>query len=278
MIRLATFKHPRLAQAFIDYMAFRGIDIQLGVEEDEFVLWLPKIEDQVEAEAELSAFLHDPLAAKYQSASWDMAESRTAKFQYTSVSLWQKIKDQAGVFTLGIMGVSIAFYLLSLLGFSSTLLSWFLFPSDQDKAWQLWRFFSHAVLHFSLLHILFNLLWWWLLGGKIEKQLGSSKLVQIFLFSALVSGLAQYLVEGANFGGLSGVVYALLGYLWLLKKTAPSSCVEIEQAYIGFMLIWLVIGFAEPFGMAIANMAHLFGLLTGMLLGFADGKRKNKSF
>ncbi len=36
------------------------------------------------------------------------------------------------------------------------------------------------------------------------------------------------------------------------------------------MLVWLILGFFEPFGMAIANMAHLFGLLFGLLIGAID--------
>ena len=42
---------------------------------------------------------------------------------------------------------------------------------------------SHALLHFSLLHILFNLMWFWYLGGAVEKRLGSGKLLVIALIS-----------------------------------------------------------------------------------------------
>ncbi len=70
-------------------------------------------------------------------------------------------------------------------------------------------------MHFSLMHILFNLLWWWYLGGAVEKRLGSGKLIVITLISALLSGYVQQKFSGPWFGGLSGVVYALMGYVWL---------------------------------------------------------------
>lgn len=70
-------------------------------------------------------------------------------------------------------------------------------------------------MHFSLMHILFNLLWWWYLGGAVEKRIGSGKLVVITIISALLSGFVQHQVSGPWFGGLSGVVYALMGYVWL---------------------------------------------------------------
>ena len=133
---------------------------------------------------------------------------------------------------------------------------------------------THALLHFSILHITFNLLWWWYLGGDIEKKLGSKKLIQLFIVSAALSGISQYWVEGANFGGLSGVVYACLGYLWVMNYRAPHLGLTIQKSLVVFMLVWLVLGFVQPF-MAIANTAHLIGLVSGVLLAFVDtSKRK----
>ncbi|MFP3334687.1 rhomboid family intramembrane serine protease, partial [Pseudomonas sp. SIMBA_064] len=90
-------------------------------------------------------------------------------------------------------------------------MAWLSWP-DADQHLQVWRWFSHALLHFSLLHILFNLMWWWYLGGAVEKRLGSGKLFVILLISALLSGWLQAKFSGIWFGGLSGVVYALMGY------------------------------------------------------------------
>ncbi len=74
------------------------------------------------------------------------------------------------------------------------------------------------------------------------------------------SGAGQFYVEGANFGGLSGVVYALLGYLWVLGYRLPHLGLTLPKSIIGFMLAWLVLGFVQPF-MAIANTAHLAGFV-----------------
>ncbi len=51
-------------------------------------------------------------------------------------------------------------------------------------------------MHFSLMHILFNLLWRWYLGGAVEKRLGSGKLIVITLISALLSGNVQKKFSG----------------------------------------------------------------------------------
>ncbi|CAH8210565.1 rhomboid family intramembrane serine protease GlpG [Vibrio aestuarianus] len=273
MLRLITLNNPRMAQAFIDYMASRRIEIQMMPEgSGQFVLWLLDDQYQVETEAELTQFLQNPNNKKYQAASWDVAETRNNHFQYRSPSMLAMVKAKAGPLTLGVMSVCLVIFTLQQFGLANEVFSALHFPAVTGQQWQIWRWFSHALLHFSVLHIVFNLLWWWQLGGDIEKKLGSFKLGQLFLLSAALSGAAQYWVEGANFGGLSGVVYALVGYLWMLDWRAPNVGLQMPKPLIGFMLVWLVLGFVQPF-MAIANSAHLAGLIAGVALGLNDASR-----
>jgi len=275
MIRLISINNPRLAQAFIDYMASRQIEIDMMPEGDgQFALWLKSAEHQTEAEAELRHFLADPTQAKYQAASWEMAETRTRRFHYPMPSLLAMIKSKAGPLTLVVMVVSVLVFALLQFSLAQQVFSLLHFPAFAGQQFELWRWISHAVLHFSITHIVFNLLWWWQFGGDIEKRLGSGKLLQIFVVSAALSGAGQYWVEGANFGGLSGVVYALLGYLWMISVKAPQQGLVLPKPIIGFMLVWLVLGFVQPF-MAIANTAHLVGLLAGIGLGLSDAHRFN---
>ncbi|MDC5804664.1 rhomboid family intramembrane serine protease GlpG [Vibrio europaeus] len=276
MYRLISLNNPRMAQAFIDYMASRQIDIQMMPEgEGQFALWLTDSQYQMEAESELQQFLSDPNANKYQAASWDMAESRKNHFTYQSPSMLAMIKAKAGPITLSVMVICLVIFTMQQLGSGEGVFAGLHFPAFAGQEWQLWRWVSHAVLHFSVMHIAFNLLWWWQLGGDIEQRLGSGKLLQLFAVSAALSGAGQYWVEGANFGGLSGVVYALVGYLWMLGYKAPQLGLSMPKPMIGFMLVWLVLGFVQPY-MAIANTAHLVGLLSGVALGLFDASRAKK--
>ncbi|NOI78857.1 rhomboid family intramembrane serine protease GlpG [Vibrio coralliilyticus] len=276
MIRLISISNPRMAQAFIDYMASRHIDIKMMPEgSGQFALWLADSQHQIEAEAELQHFLDNPSDAKYQAASWDMAESRTSQFSYQSPSMLAMVKAKAGPVTLAVMLVCIIIFTLQQFGAGQAVFSALHFPALAGQEWQLWRWVSHAVLHFSVVHIAFNLLWWWQLGGDIEQRLGAKKLLQLFVVSAALSGAGQYWVEGANFGGLSGVVYALVGYLWMLGYKAPQLGLNMPKPIIGFMLVWLVLGFVQPF-MAIANTAHLVGLISGVVFGLVDASRAKK--
>lgn len=131
---------------------------------------------------------------------------------------------------------------------------------------QPWRLLTPMLLHFSATHLVFNLFWWWYLGGRIELKYGSRALVAITLVSALASNLAQYVTSGPLFGGLSGVVYALLGFCMLESWNRRSSLALPPALYL-FMIGWLFLGYTGLLWTNVANEAHLVGLLTGMALG-----------
>ena len=122
----------------------------------------------------------------------------------------------------------VVYVLMQVLG-DQTVMLWLAWPFDPPLKYDLWRYFTHALLHFSLLHITFNLIWWWYLGGPVEKRLGTRKLLVITLISALFSGFIQHKLSGAWFGGLSGVVYALMGYVWLRGERDPQSGIFLQR-------------------------------------------------
>lgn len=271
MLFLIHLPNPRLAQAYIDYMATRGVRIELRPEPEGYALYVLDPAQESLAQQELAAFLHNPDAPQYQDASWQRADTATAsRFHYPAFSYLQALKVGAGPFTLAIMLVCVLVYAAGWLVGEPTVFSWLGFARTPEQYWQLWRLFTHAFLHFSLLHISFNLLWWWDLGGPLEKKLGSGKLVQLFMFSALLSGVGQAWVSGVYFGGLSGVVYALVGYLWVSGERAPERGVSIPRPLVAFMLVWLVLGWFNLFGLSVANTAHIIGLLSGCALAFWD--------
>lgn len=273
MLLLTTLNNPRAAQAFIDYMAAHQIEIKMMPDASgQFTLWVPNDQHIDTAQVELQAFLQNPYDQKYQAASWEVADQKRPQFHYASPNLFSLIKAKAGVFTLLIMALCIAIFALQTFGAGEAIFAALHFPAQASEQWQIWRWVSHALLHFSVMHIAFNLLWWWQFGGDIEQRLGTVKLVKLFIISAIISGAGQYWVEGANFGGLSGVVYALAGYLWILGQRAPQLGLSLPRSLMGFMLIWLVLGYVQPF-MAIANTAHLAGLVSGIVLAWIDSKR-----
>ena len=139
-----------------------------------------------------------------------------------------------------------------------------------------WRLITPIFLHFGLLHIVFNTLWLWDLGRRIELIQGSDRMIGIVLVMGLGSNIAQSIYEPAGvFGGMSGVIYGLLGYGWIWSLLCPEKSLHIPKPVLIFMLAWLVLcvlGFATLLGAGdVANAAHVGGLVMGMMLGFGAG-------
>ncbi len=141
--------------------------------------------------------------------------------------------------------------------------------ADVISSGQWWRFWTPVFMHFSLVHILFNLLWVWMVGGRMEAMQGRLSLLGLVVFSGFLSNLAQYWHTGPVFGGMSGVVFALIAYSWLWDRKKLQPGFGLPPALMGFMLFWVALGYTgmlESVGFgAIANTAHLVGLLAGLL-------------
>jgi GlpG protein len=268
MLMMTSFTNPRVAQAFVDYMATQGIilTIQQHTQTD---VWLADESQADRVQRELALFLENPADPRYLAASWQAGHTNSG-LQYRRFPFLETLRGNAGPVTLIILTLCIVIFLIMNAVGDRTVMAWLAWPYDPSLKFELWRYFTHAFMHFSVLHILFNLLWWWYLGGAVEKRLGSGKLIVITVVSALLSGFIQQKFSGPWFGGLSGVVYALMGYVWLRGERDPQSGIYLQRGMMIFALLWLVVGWFDLFGMAIANGAHVAGLAVGLAMAFAD--------
>lgn len=134
------------------------------------------------------------------------------------------------------------------------------------------RALTPMMLHFGAAHAVFNALALWILGAPIEAALGGRRLLLILLVGGAASNTGQYLVQASNvFGGLSGAIYALCGYLLLWNRWAPTrAVVAVPEGLLWLSLLWLALGYTGALdlvvGGSVANTAHLVGLLSGMAL------------
>ncbi|WP_159567025.1 rhomboid family intramembrane serine protease GlpG [Budvicia diplopodorum] len=278
MLRLIAFSNPRMAQAFVDYMATLHIDIEVRHQNNQVELWLADELSEQTVRRELQQFIDNPNDPRYLAASWE-AGSSNANIAYRREYTFASLRSQAGPLTLIIIVICVAVYGLMQLFGDDTLFDLLAYPANSGQYIQIWRWVSHAFLHFSLMHILFNLVWWWYLGGPLEKRLGTGKLLEITVLSAILSGYGQAAFSGSLFGGLSGVVYALMGYCWLSGERAPERGVYMQRSLMIFALAWLAVGYFDMFGVSVANAAHIAGLVVGLALAWWDtrsSKRLNK--
>jgi len=148
---------------------------------------------------------------------------------------------------------------------------------------QVWRLVTPIFLHGDLLHLLFNMIMFHLFARPIEMRKGAGALALMILLIALASNTAQGLAPstwgplsgGPSFLGISGVVYGLMGYLWMKTVYDPGSGLYVNPSTVVFLLGWMTLGLTGVFQdtMPMANLAHLCGLLSGMVLGYVTSPR-----
>lgn len=135
---------------------------------------------------------------------------------------------------------------------------------------QVWRLLTPIFVHFGVLHLLFNLQWLWILGSVLEASNGRMFLTVFVLFVGIMSNVAEFVItRSVLFGGMSGVVYGLIGYVWVHGKYARRPKFGITNSMLMWTLGWYALCWTGVFG-PIANWAHTFGLLIGLAIGFVD--------
>jgi GlpG protein len=152
------------------------------------------------------------------------------------------------------------------------------------KRGQIWRLVTPIFIHFDIMHIVFNMLVLFNLGGQIENRKGTLYMLGLVLGMAVLSNVAQALEAswfnpGAiNFGGMSGVGYGAFGYLLIKVWYDNSDGYYLSPGSIAILGGWFVLcllrgvtGDNGPFSFMppVANTAHTVGLLVGMAVAYA---------
>ena len=135
-------------------------------------------------------------------------------------------------------------------------------PLVADGDW--WRLVSAAFLHASLLHIAFNMLALWWIGGPLESAIGHWRYLTIYAVSGLAGSAGALLAEPrAVTVGASGAIFGLLGAMVVVQWQSTGS---IAGPATTLILVNLAITFAIP---GISWGGHLGGLVGGALATLA---------
>lgn len=151
---------------------------------------------------------------------------------------------------------------------------------EKIRQGEVWRIFTPCILHSDILHLLFNMIWLVVLGKQMEQRLGKRSYATFIIITACISNTAQYLMSGSSFLGFSGVLCAMLAYIWIRQKKAAWEGYQLEGGTIGFIAVFILLMFTiqivsffmeahtgSTLPVGIANTAHLTGALSGYLLG-----------
>ena len=287
------------ARAFSQYLIAQGIANQIEADDGSWSVWVHR-EDQVqEGRRHLQACTAGHLREQMEQAASEARrvqraeEDRRRRARANHVDVggqWRgevMLSRRIGLVTLLLIAASVAVAVASRLGTNERVLQPLVMSEQQPTAdggftyvkglpevrrGQLWRLLTPMFIHFGFIHILFNMLWLKDLGGMIEHRQGSLVLALLVVATSLATNLAQYAWAGPMFGGMSGVVYGLLGYVWLRGRFDPACGYRISRTIVIWMGAWLLIcmsGWVGP----VANAGHAGGLAMGAVWGFlSSGK------
>jgi GlpG protein len=289
------FENKSEAGRFSDYLTHTGIENRVMEEEGVFEVWV-HVEDEVEnAEKLLKQFLEEGVPIDYQEVAKKARQMRKEaekeakdgpRYLDARTTIFYRGPAPNGALTLLLILASVAVAIFSELGKNPGALRGLFITDIQVNGrmarWipglqeimrgEVWRLFTPMFIHFDILHLLFNMLWLKDLGSMIEDRKGSLFLAVFILVVSAASNLSQYLVSTPLFGGMSGVVYGLLGYIWMKGKYDPGSRLALHKSIVIMMITWYFLCFTGLMG-PVANAAHTAGLVIGVAWGFLTSKK-----
>lgn len=286
------------ARQFSDYLLAEGIANHIEQQPpDGWAVWVEEEDRLADAGNRLQEFQRDPDAPEFKNRS-AAAKAVRAEHKKREAAYKKQVRDRRDIFqplaaygfgplTLVLILASVAVFVLSKLGTDDARIMRLymsnFWQEDHYISWirnlpeirhgEVWRLITPIFIHANVLHILFNMLWLRDLGSMIEARQGSFFLGVLVLVLAVGSNLGQYYYGGPAFGGMSGVIYGLLGYVWIRGKFDPASGLFLHPSTVILMIIWFVLCWTPLLGGKIANMAHAVGLLLGMAWGYLASLR-----
>ncbi len=301
MRRIGSIKEHFQAKTFSDYLYTMGIPNDIREGEDGWDIWVHD-EDQLQmAKANLADYMENPNDPVYASVGKKAKKIKRKEKQENQkaatnrvdiVGNWQRNAQPIGLgmVTTGFIFICVVVALLSELGKDHHFLNYLFISSYKIKGqyieWpgllqikhgEIWRLLTPIFIHFGFLHILFNMLWLKDLGSMVEQRQSPWHLLFLTIIIGVGANLAQYAVAGPSFGGMSGVVYGLLGYIWMRGKHDPACGLFLHEQTIMFMIVWFFVCLFGLIG-GVANTAHGVGLVMGMAWGYISSGKLTRRF
>jgi GlpG protein len=305
MRQIGTLSSQTDAARFAAYLTTEGVSAHTEEDGQEWIVWVHDENQVVQARDAYAEYKQNPEGEAYQGVVVqaeqmlrEKAKQResAAKNVVQMQGRWKKVggtRRQPLITTLIV--ISVIVFLATNLGknWEGTPARTLLFIDAvgaqargdhylQDRLFEvrrgeLWRILTPIFIHGGMMHIAFNMIMLYQLGNPIEERRGTWNLGWMVVFIGATSTLAQCLAPaawggGPLMGGMSGVVYGLLGYSWMKTRFQPELGIFVPQSTVTFLIVVMFVfmtPIAKNFGFNVANWAHGVGLLAGMAVGYA---------
>lgn len=140
-------------------------------------------------------------------------------------------------------------------------------PAIVEGEW--WRMFTSMFLHIGILHLLFNMYALLYVGSMLEPVIGHKRFLVSYLLTGLVASITSLFWNDFSVGaGASGAIFGMYGvFIALLTSNLLEKSFRKELlASMGLFVMYnLFYGMKD----GIDNAAHIGGLVSGVVMGYA---------
>ncbi len=178
--------------------------------------------------------------------------------------------------TYAIVGVTAFVYLLQLIseGFFQVDLPvvFFIKSNELIRSGQLWRLFTPALLHGSVMHIAFNMYALLSFGTSLERHFGHGRFFLLYLLGAFAGNVMSFLLTEANSLGASTAIFGLIGAEGVfLYQNRTLFAGQFRSAigniiFVAFINLFIIGSLPN-----IDNWGHIGGLMGGLVFTWFAG-------
>jgi rhomboid protease GluP len=131
-----------------------------------------------------------------------------------------------------------------------------------------WQLFTAMFVHVNIIHLLGNMFFLLIFGLRAEELFKIQEYLLIYFLSGLAGNLLTLLFGPLMVSaGASGAVFGLFGACIIYIRRAIGQSVVSALLYSFFLLMMST-------GQNVNNLAHLGGLVAGLLIGYALAARR----
>jgi rhomboid protease GluP len=221
---------------------------------------------------------------EYSELNRDLVQEKTEASEQVQKTFPDKIKSFLSIFkpvrgffiTPILVDLNITIFLLMVISGSNLLL-----PSNADLVlWganfgpltlsgQGWRLLTCCFIHIGIVHLLMNMYGLCFIGILLEPRIGRGRILAAYLLSGFVASLTSIAWQSTRISaGASGAIFGLYGVFLSMLTT---NLIERKARNALLMNTILFIAYNLMYGMkaGIDNAAHMGGLVSGIVIGYA---------
>ncbi len=166
--------------------------------------------------------------------------------------------------------INVVIFLVQAFSGGSYLRIFGLVPASVLGEGYLWQLFTYMFLHGSFIHILFNMLFLWMMGSELERYWGSREFLKYYTITGVGAGVVNVLVQPTSSVPTIGASGAIFGLIIAFALAFPERelllyfFIRIKAKHFAVLVgaIELLALILMP-GAPIARFAHLGGLVVG---------------